>query len=312
MTWPRMPARMSHRMPLSGPREASATCARKETDILMNTDLNGNTDLDGNIARSGNPGLNGKTALVTGASRGIGLAIARALVAAGARVVGAARTSSADLISSGAHSIRVDLTTPDGAADLVHAAIADLGDLDIVVNCAGGGNADDLRGFFDYDDEIWRRTLEVNLFAAVRTCRAAMPSLARRQGVVVNISSAGARLPHSGPVPYSAAKAALTAYGKALGEEVAPQGVRVVTVSPGLTRTSVWTAPDGIGARIAAAQGIPHDRFLESLPALSGINTGRFIEPEEVAAFVVFLVSGAAPSLTGHEYLIDGGEIKTA
>ncbi|WP_345763511.1 oxidoreductase [Diaminobutyricibacter sp. McL0608] len=255
--------------------------------------------------------LNGKTALVTGASRGIGLAIVRALIAAGATVVGSSRRVSAELVESGAFTYSADLTTAEGPAELVRAALAHVGDLDIVVNCAGGGSADDLRGFFDYDDEIWRKTFDLNLFAAVRTCRSAIPSLVRRQGLVVNISSVGAHLPHTGPVPYGTAKAALTAYGKALAEEVAAQGVRVVTVTPGLTRTPTWTAADGLGATLAAQQGISQAELLAALPALSGSSSGRFVEPEEVAALVCFLASSAVPSMTGQEYLIDGGAIKT-
>jgi NAD(P)-dependent dehydrogenase (short-subunit alcohol dehydrogenase family) len=75
------------------------------------------------------------------------------------------------------------------------------GDIDILVNNVGGGDATDLRDFFDYDDDLWRKTFDLNFFTAVRTCRAAMPSVIRRRGLVVNISSLGARMPHTGPVP---------------------------------------------------------------------------------------------------------------
>lgn len=260
---------------------------------------------------TGTDQLAGKTAIVTGASRGIGLAIVRALADAGARVVGSARTATRELADRASVVVTADLTTPDGPAELVQTALERVGDIDILVNCAGGGSPDDLRDFFGYDDEIWRKTFALNLYAAVRTCRAAIPSLIRRGGVIVNISSVGAHLPQTGPAPYGAAKAALTAYSKALAEEVARDGVRVVTITPGLTRTPMWTSADGMGAQLAAAQGITLPELLDALPGNAGSSTGRFVEPEEVGALTAFLVSAAAPSMTGQEYIIDGGAIKT-
>jgi short subunit dehydrogenase len=152
--------------------------------------------------------LTGKTALVTGASRGIGLAIVRALVAEGATVIGCARTMSSELADSGAEAVLGDLSTATGPSEVVRAVLEQHGDLDILINNVGGGDASDLRDFFDYDDDLWHKTLDLNLFAAVRTCRAAVSSVVRRRGVVVNISSLGARMPQTGPVPDTTAKAA--------------------------------------------------------------------------------------------------------
>lgn len=256
--------------------------------------------------------LTGKTALVTGASRGIGLAIVRALIAEGATVIGSARTVSTELADSGATTITADLATPAGPPQLVRAVLDQHGDIDILVNNVGGGDATDLRAFFDYDDALWQQVFDLNFFSAVRACRAAMPSVVRRHGLIVNISSVGARMPHSGPVPYTTAKAALTAFGKALAEEHGDQGVRVVTVTPGPTRTSLWTDPNGFGAAVAAAQGVPHADLLAGLATASGIRSGQLIEPEQVASLVAYLASPQAASMTGQDYLIDGGAIKTA
>ena len=254
--------------------------------------------------------LAGKTAVVTGASRGIGLATARRLLAEGATVISAARTATPELSESGAEVVTVDLATPDGPAELVRRVFAAHDGIDILVNNVGGGDANDLRSFFDYDDATWQRTFELNLFSAVRACRAAMPGLLARQGLIVNVSSSGARMPHTGPVPYTTAKAALTAFSKALAEEVGDQGVRVATVSPGTTRTSIWTDPDGFGAAVATAQGVTHAELLDGLASASGIRSGRLVEPEHVAGLIAYLASPEAASITGQDYLVDGGMVK--
>ncbi|MGP4020545.1 SDR family NAD(P)-dependent oxidoreductase [Saccharopolyspora sp. 5N708] len=255
--------------------------------------------------------LTGKTALVTGASRGIGLAITSALAAEGVRVVAAARTITPELKATGAIGIATDLSTPDGPATLVEQALAAAGELDLLVNNVGGGDGG-LVGFADLTEEHWQRSFELNFFSAVRTTRAALPSLLRRQGGIINISSIGARVPHSGPMPYTTAKAALTAFGKALATEVGPRGVRVNTISPGPARTAMWEAPNGHGAAVAEARGIQLDELLIQIPTEVGMTTGRLIEPAEVAALVAFLASPHAASTAGTDHLIDANAIKTA
>jgi NAD(P)-dependent dehydrogenase (short-subunit alcohol dehydrogenase family) len=255
--------------------------------------------------------LTDKIAVVTGASRGIGIAIVRTLAAEGVTVIGAARTISAELARNSTDAIAVDLSTPTGPGQLVQSVIDRYGDIDILVNNVGGGDPADLRGFNDYDDAVWQRTFDLNLFAAVRACRAALPSLLRSRGVIVNISSVGARLPHIGPVPYNAAKAALNAFGKALAEEYADRGVRAVTVSPAGTRTELWTEPGGFGATLAAAQGVTHEELLTNVATAAGISSGELIEPDHVASMVTYLASPLAISATGNNYLVDGGAVKT-
>ncbi|GAA4541815.1 SDR family NAD(P)-dependent oxidoreductase [Amycolatopsis samaneae] len=256
--------------------------------------------------------LTGKTALVTGASRGIGLAVVTALLGEGMRVVAGSRTTTPELAASGAIAVPGDLSGAEGPARLVERALTELGEIDLLVNNVGGGDGGQTGGFATFDDEQWHRTFELNFFSAVRATRAALPSLLRTKGTVVNISSNGARMPHAGPMPYTTAKAALTAFGKALTEEVSPLGVRVNTVSPGPVRTSLWESPDGYGADLARSMGVPHAQLLAHLPTSMGVTTGRFVESAEVATLVSYLASPLAGSFTGADHVIDGGAIKTA
>jgi NAD(P)-dependent dehydrogenase (short-subunit alcohol dehydrogenase family) len=257
--------------------------------------------------------LRGKTAVVTGASRGIGLATVSALVAEGMRVVAAARTLTPELKATGAIGVSVDLSTPEGPAELLARAEAEFGGLDLLVNNVGGGDggADRTGGFLSFTDELWVAALDLNFLSAVRTTRAALPLLTAARGSLVNVSSNGARIPHVGPIPYTTAKAALTAFGKALAQELGPLGVRVNTVSPGAVRTAMWESADGYGAGLARDMGVEHDQLLAQLPASAGMVTGRFVLADEVAALIAQLASPLAGSTTGADHIVDGGAIKT-
>ncbi|MFG3366886.1 SDR family NAD(P)-dependent oxidoreductase [Streptomyces sp. NPDC090032] len=256
--------------------------------------------------------LNGKAALVTGASRGIGLAVVRALVAEGVRVVATARNPTQELESTGATPVAVDLSEPSSAERLVTEAVTELGGLDILVNNVGGGDGGMSGGFLDTTDAQWTEVVDLNFFATVRVTRAALPALLAAHGAIVNVSSLGARVPSSGPIAYTTAKAALTAFGKALAEEFGPGGVRVNTVSPGPVRTAIWESPTGYGAELAASMGIPQTELLAALPSATGMLIDRLIEPDEVATLVTYLTSPLAAATTGTDHLIDGGAVKTA
>lgn len=259
-------------------------------------------------------GISGKTALVTGASRGIGLAIAQTLAAEGVKVVGAARTITPELEKVAAAAVSVDLSTRDGATSIVDHALAAVGGIDFLVNNVGAGDPEGLTlgGFLGVDDEQWRRIFDLNLFSAVWTTRAALPSILERKGAIVNISSINARVHTGSPVGYAEAKAALTQFGKRLSEELAPRGVRVNTVSPGVVTSPLWTDPDGFGGKVAAAFGVGHGDLLAGLPAQFGVASGRLTEPAEVADLVAFLLSDRAANIHGADHVIDGGTLKAA
>ncbi|MFI0418678.1 SDR family oxidoreductase [Spongiactinospora sp. 9N601] len=218
---------------------------------------------------------------------------------------------SEDLKAVGAHAVAVDLATADGPGQAVRQAVDLLGGIDILINNVGAFDAR-LGGFGEITDAQWQHTFEVNFFSAVRAIRAALPSLLERQGAIVNVSSIRGRFPQPATVDYGASKAALTNLGKALAEELGPRGVRVNTVSPGPTRTPAWEGEHGIGAVLAAAGGSTVPEFLAGFPARAGFNTGRLTEPDEVAALVLFLASGQARNINGGDYIIDGGQSKTA
>ncbi|MFJ5987126.1 SDR family NAD(P)-dependent oxidoreductase [Lentzea sp. NPDC092896] len=258
--------------------------------------------------------LEGKRVLVTGASKGIGLAVVRAFVAEGASVVAAARRNTAELKETGAHFIPADLSTPDGPRELVEATLALDPRLDALVNNAGGGDVPD--GMFEDplsgDDDTWTNVFALNLGSAVRTTRAALPALIEAKGAVVNISSTSARDPHTAPLPYSSAKAALNAFTRGLAEAVGRAGVRVNAVTPGGTRTNIMLSPDGYLAGVAANMGIEHSALLAALPDQSGMLTGSLIDPDEIARAVVLLASPTMPSAVGSNWTVHAGSVKSA
>lgn len=255
-------------------------------------------------------GLEGRVAVVTGASRGIGLAVVAALAGEGVRVVAGARASSPELDelakTSTVEVVEVDLAESSGPARLVGAA----GDrVDILVNNVGGAPVR-TGGFLSVSDEEWQATLGLNLMSAVRATRAALPGmLVAGRGSIVTIASVNSSLPDPGVIDYSAAKAALANFCKALSKEVAPKGVRVNTVSPGPVATALWLGGQGVAATVARASGQKPDDVVDQAARQSP--TGRFSQPREVADLVLLLASDRTANVTGADIRIDGGLIPT-
>lgn len=258
-------------------------------------------------------GLRDKVAVVTGASKGIGLAVARTLAEEGASVVAGAREGSEDMATllEEQHSVRLvelDLTAPDAPGWLVQEAVSAFGQLDVLVNNVGGVRTRS-GGFLAIDDDEWEWSLLINFTTAVRCCRAALPHLLERGGVVVSTCSVNAFLPDPLVIDYGAAKGALANFSKALSKEVGPRGVRVNTVSPGPVATDLWLGADGVANTVARAEGL--DPSAVAKAAATDAATGRFTTPQEVADLVTLLASGRAGNVTGADFVVDGGLTQT-
>jgi NAD(P)-dependent dehydrogenase (short-subunit alcohol dehydrogenase family) len=254
-------------------------------------------------------GLDGRVAVVTGASKGIGLAVVRALASEGARVVAGARSVDTLAGLDGVDGVTVDLGTPDGPGRLVGEAIERHGRVDVLVNNVGRVRPR-LDGFLALTDADVQETLDLNFFAALRATRAAVADMAGRgDGAIVNVVSVNAFFQPDGVVAdYGAAKAALLNLAKALAEELGPQGIRVNSVSPGQVATDLWLGDGGVAATVGAKLGVDPSQVREQ--AVAGIATGRFSTPEEVATLVALLASPRVANVTGANFVIDGGLTK--
>jgi NAD(P)-dependent dehydrogenase (short-subunit alcohol dehydrogenase family) len=253
--------------------------------------------------------LNGRRALVTGGTKGVGEAVVTALRDAGAKVLTTARSKPKQLADPNLF-VTADVSTPEGCATVTQAVQERLGGVDIIVHVVGGSSAP-AGGYAVLNDGEWDKALGQNLFAAVRLDRALLPAMVEQgSGVIVHITSIQRVLPlPEATIAYAAAKAALGNYSKGLSKEVSPKGVRVVRVSPG------WVETDGavgLVTEIARQNGIDYEGAKKIvMDSLGGIPIGRPTKPKEVADLVAFLVSPRAGSITGAEYVIDGGTVPT-
>jgi NAD(P)-dependent dehydrogenase (short-subunit alcohol dehydrogenase family) len=252
-------------------------------------------------------GLDGAVAVVTGAGRGIGLAVAQTLVAEGAHVVAGARDPGPDLevlVRAGkAHTLAVDLGTADGPGRLAELALTEFGRIDILVNNVGAVTPR-TNGFLLVTDEEWTRSLTLNLVSAVRATRAVLPAMVTAgRGSIVTIASVNASLPDPGVIDYSAAKAALVNFTKSVSKEFGPHGIRANAINPGPVATRLWL---GSAETIAATTGANPESVAEE--AAAHAVTGRFTQPAEVANLAAFLASDrVAGNITGAAFAIDGG-----
>lgn len=253
--------------------------------------------------------LTGSRALVTGGTKGIGAAVVATLRAAGAQVIATARSNPARPTES-AHFVAADLSTAEGADEVARSVLKQLGGIDILVNVLGGSSAPG-GGFAALDDREWSKEFDQNLMPAVRLDRALLPSMiAQRSGAIIHVTSIQRVLPlPESTIAYASAKAALSTYSKALSKEVTPKGIRVIRVSPGWVETEAAVA---LAERLAVQSGTDYEGGKQLIMnGLGGIPLGRPAKPQEVADLIAFLVSPRAASITGAEYVIDGGTVPT-
>lgn len=257
--------------------------------------------------------LKGKVAVVTGASKGIGFAITRALAAEGARVVAGARNVEPLSKLDSVLPVAIDLATPDGPKKLVQRALDEHGRVDVLVNNVGAVRLR-LEGFLGTSDEEFAWSMDINFFSAVKATRAALPTMVKQgSGSIVNVASVNAFfMPDAGVIDYGAAKAALVNFTKALAMEFGPKGIHVNAVSPGPVTTDLWLGKGGVAATVAKATGMDEETARKKVvESIGGFATGRFSTPEEVATLVVLLASSRTANVTGTQFVIDGGLIKT-
>ena len=254
--------------------------------------------------------LTDKVAVVTGANKGIGFAVTEALVAEGALVVAGSRsTENLDGLDR-VIAMPVDLAAPDGPGSLVQRAIDEHGRLDVLVNNVGAVRIR-IEGFLGTSDEEFEWAMQMNFFTGLRATRAALgPMIEQGSGSIVNVASVNSFFqPDAATIDYGAAKAAVVNLSKSLAQEFGPNGIRVNCVSPGQVSTDLWLGEHGVAETVAKATGVDADDVRKA--AASAIATRRFTTPEEVATLITMLASDRAANITGVNYVIDGGLIKT-
>jgi 3-oxoacyl-[acyl-carrier protein] reductase len=259
-------------------------------------------------------GLEGRACVVTGASRGIGLDVARRLCAEGASVLLVARGEGLDdaarqcrQAGGRAASLALDVTAADATERIIGTAESELGPVDVLVNNAGTARWRELDAV---PDEDWQAAWDLNVMASLRAMRALVPAMRERGwGRVVNVSSTAAKRPSRYMPEYSVAKAALLSLSRLFADELAADGVLVNAVCPGPTKSELWTGEGGLADQSAALSGLS-GREQAIAKAGGGRPIGRLAEVGEIAAAIVFLCSEQASYVAGAAWSVDGGTVQ--
>lgn len=238
--------------------------------------------------------LEGKVVLVTGASRGIGKAVAETLVAQGAKVAGTATSESgaqniSEYLGTNGKGYALNVTNPDSITETLAAIKADFGDVDVLVNNAGI-TRDNL--LMRMKDDEWADIIDTNLTSIFRLSKAVMrPMMKKRHGRIINIGSVVGTMGNAGQANYAAAKAGVIGFSKSLAKEIASRGITVNVVAPGFIDTDMTKALDD-SQRKAIADQVPAERLGD---------------PKEIAATVAFLASDEAGYISGETIHVNGG-----
>jgi 3-oxoacyl-[acyl-carrier protein] reductase len=253
-------------------------------------------------------GLEGKVCVVTGATSGIGLAVARQLCGEGARVLFVGRSEEALTEASsgcGGDYLAGDVTDSEVDERIVATCAEQMGGIDVLVNNAGTSYA---RALDDLTDDDWRGQYELNVLAPMRLMRAAAPRMAARGGGrIVNVCSSAGKRPSLTNAAYSVTKAAELSLSRVFADSYAADNVLVNAVAPGPVASPLWTADGGLADQNAEAKGISRQEALEA--QVARVPLGRFAEPEEIADVIVFLCSERASTVTGAAWSADGGAV---
>ena len=257
--------------------------------------------------------LAGKKALVTGGSVGIGLAVSREFASEGMDVAILARNgerakAEAEKIQQdfGVHSygIPCDVTRPQDIAKAMIEVQATLGNVDVLINNAGTGSEETI---MDASDEKWQYYWDLHVMAAIRLSRACIPLMrTNKSGVIIQTASICAKQPLYYEPIYNTTKAALVMFSKCLAHEVIKDGIRVLTISPGLVLTPDWWKTAGI---LSEKEGSTPQAYLDNL-AKELAPIGRFASPQEIANLYAFCASPVASYSVGSNYSIDGGWLR--
>jgi NAD(P)-dependent dehydrogenase (short-subunit alcohol dehydrogenase family) len=259
-------------------------------------------------------GLEGRGCAVTGASRGIGLEVARRLCSEGAGVLLVARTEDAvetaaaecARVGGAAAGLALDVTAPDAGERILAATAERFDQLDVLVNNAGTAQR---RALADVTDEEWNAAWELNVMAPMRAMRAALPAMTERGwGRVVNVCSSAGKRPTLGTPEYSVAKAAELSLSRVFSEAYAKRGVLVNAICPGPVQDGLWMAPGGLLDQAMESGGYgSREEALEAIGA--GRPIGRLAESAEIADAIVFLCSERASYVAGAAWSVDGGSV---
>jgi 3-oxoacyl-[acyl-carrier protein] reductase len=253
-------------------------------------------------------GLEGKVCVVTGATSGIGLAVARRLCDEGARVLFVGRSEEAlvDAASGcGGDYLAGDVTDPEIDERIVATCAEQMGGIDVLVNNAGTSYA---RALDELTDDDWRGQYELNVLAPMRLMRAAAPrTAARGGGRIVNVCSSAGKRPSLTNAAYSVTKAAELSLSRVYADSYAADNVLVNAVTPGPVASPLWTAEGGLADQNAEAKGISREEAFQA--QVAKVPLGRFAEPGEIADVIVFLCSERASIVTGAAWSADGGAV---
>ena len=242
-------------------------------------------------------GLEGKACIVTGATKGIGAAIVALLEAEGAEVLSVAR--------SGDGAFHADVTAPDAAERIVAACIERHGRIDALVNNAGTSF---VRPLEELTDDDWQGQWELNVLGPMRLMREAAPKMAAAGGGrIVNVCSSSGKRPSLTNAAYSVTKAAQLSLSRHFADRWVADGVLVNAVAPGPVTSGLWLDPGGLADQVAQARGISREAALQAQQAR--VPLGRYADPEEIAAVVVFLCSQRASAVAGAAWSADGGTV---